>query len=145
MFAIVIITHEDLGEVYLRCASRILGEQPLVSAISVSHETTCCQVLCQTIAEHLARLEDENEILILVDLFGATPCNASLIYQQHFSNKIKLVAGLNFPMLLKALTIRHLPVSDAITEIISSGRSGIFDATEKFEHVFCKEKNDTAC
>lgn len=132
MYAIIIITHEDLGEVYLRSATHILGEQPLTSTISVSSNTSCCDVVCDKIKEHLNQLGSDNEVLILADLFGATPCNATMACQQELSHQVKVIAGLNFPMLLKALTCRHSPVAEVVDDIIATAQAGIFDATKKF-------------
>ena len=145
MFAVIIVAHEELGEVFLRCANHILGEQSLVSSVSVDPRLSCCKALCQTIEQHIKALPDQIDILILADLFGATPCNATMICQQHFNDRVKIIAGLNFPMLLKTLTIRHLPISDAIDMIISTGQAGIFDATEQVKKLLSDTCHDRDC
>jgi mannose PTS system EIIA component len=43
-------------------------------------------------------------VLVLTDVYGATPCNT--VCKVIASNRVEAIAGVNLPMLLKALTYR---------------------------------------
>lgn len=59
----------------------------------------------------------------MTDLFGATPCNIS--QNLTHENELKIVSGLNLPMLLRTLNYAHLPLSELTQKAISGGIEGI--------------------
>lgn len=62
-------------------------------------------------------------ILIFTDLFGATPSNiaAQLADGVH----TKLVAGINLPMLLRAVSYRHESLDAVLSRAITGGIQGV--------------------
>jgi PTS system ascorbate-specific IIA component len=63
------------------------------------------------------------DVLILVDAFGATPCNAALSVADGV--RCRVVAGVNVPMLWRALGYAQLPLTDLVTRAVDGGRQGI--------------------
>jgi PTS system ascorbate-specific IIA component len=63
------------------------------------------------------------EVLILVDVFGATPCNAALSLADGV--RWRVVAGVNVSMLWRALGYRHLPLTDLVSRAVDGGRQGV--------------------
>lgn len=68
------------------------------------------------------------EVLILVDAFGATPCNAALNIAD--GQRWRVVAGLNVPMLWRTLCYAHLPVGDLVVRAVDGGRQGIMQVAK---------------
>ena len=124
MIGILIVSHGTLGESLIHCASHVLGKRPLLLrqlGVTVHDDPEAIQPQ----ARDLIRFLDQGEgVLILTDLFGATPSNIAckLLYPGH----IEGVAGVNLPMLLRALNYRPqmaLPV--LIEKVLSGGIEGV--------------------
>jgi mannose PTS system EIIA component len=67
------------------------------------------------------------EVLILVDAFGATPCNAALAAADGF--KARVVAGVNVPMLWRTLCYRDKPLDDLVNRAIVGASQGVMHVT----------------
>ena len=74
----------------------------------------------------LARLPHDAGALILVDICGATPCNvAARLHDGADGARTRLLAGVNLPMLLRALTYRHEPLDSMLQKAQAGGTQGI--------------------
>jgi mannose PTS system EIIA component len=67
------------------------------------------------------------DVLILVDVFGATPCNAALAAADGF--KARVVAGVNVPMLWRTLCYRDKPLDDLVTRAVAGAAQGVMHVT----------------
>ncbi|MDP1900249.1 MAG: PTS sugar transporter subunit IIA [Rubrivivax sp.] len=65
------------------------------------------------------------EVLVLVDVFGATPCNAALNVAD--GSRSQVVAGVNAPMLWRALCYAQLPLNELVSRAVDGGRQGIME------------------
>ena len=78
----------------------------------------------------LPRLNRGNGVLILTDIFGATPCNAAMKLIQ--SSDSAMISGLNAPMLIKA--VNYSVQSENLNEFTQlakdAGIQGIMAFTE---------------
>ena len=65
----------------------------------------------------------ESEVLILTDVFGATPTNVA----QRVADRagVRVLAGVNVPMLWRALNYAGLPLDDLVTRCIAGGTQGV--------------------
>ncbi len=63
------------------------------------------------------------QALILADVFGATPFNVA----QRLSDgqQVKVIAGVNVPMLWRALTYRHLPLEQLVERALAGASQGV--------------------
>jgi PTS system ascorbate-specific IIA component len=99
-----------------------------VQALDVSAQTQLCmlddaQVLLQA-------LEQGDGVLLLSDIYGATPCNT--MCRLLMPGQVEGVAGVNLPMLMRAITYRHLTMADLIMKTVSGGQEGILHITTEF-------------
>ena len=62
---------------------------------------------------------------ILTDIYGATPANTAMKLLE--PGRIEGVAGVNLPMLLRALTYRDKDMETLITRSIAGGRDGVLN------------------
>ncbi|MEY4213304.1 MAG: hypothetical protein RL458_1530 [Pseudomonadota bacterium] len=70
----------------------------------------------------VARLRNtlpDGETLILADVFGATPCNAALRVAD--GSRVRVVAGLNVPMLWRSLCYAHEPLDRLVARAVEGG------------------------
>lgn len=71
--------------------------------------------------EALAATDDE--VLVLTDCFGATPTNASLLAADGLRQRV--VAGVNVPMLWRALNYRQKPLDDMVALALAGATQGV--------------------
>lgn len=128
MIGILILTHEDLGEHLIRCASHVVGmKPPQLMHLSVFPQDDPDTMLSSASAL-VKRLDSGDGVLVLSDIFGATPCNiASRLVQP---GKVECVAGVNLPMLVRALTYRNEPLSVVIEKGLSGGQGGVIHVND---------------
>lgn len=102
MIGLLIITHETIGEAYRKLAHhffpgglpenvRILGVQPTEDQDDIINNAIAA----------LQEFPDNDGVLIMTDIFGATPCNAARRLVRE--NKSAILTGLNAPMMVKAV------------------------------------------
>lgn len=121
---IILVTHGNIGKTLLQTTTNTLGKLPLpTTAISVP--STCnTDAICQQIESLIQQLHADG-ILILTDLYGATPCNIVTRLPKHYP--LRVVSGANLPMLLRIMNYANLPLEALTEKAISGGKDGIVD------------------
>ena len=107
MVGILIVAHGTLGESLIHCASHVMGSRPpQLMQIGVTVHDDPQAILPQAL-KLVKQLDQGKGVLVLSDLYGATPCNiaAKLL----IPGKVEGVAGVSLPMLIRALTYRNEP------------------------------------
>lgn len=67
--------------------------------------------------------DEGGEVLMLVDVFGATPCNAALAAADGL--RARVVAGVNVPMLWRTLCYASLPLEDLVARAVAGATQGV--------------------
>ena len=123
MIGILLITHGTLGESLIQTAIHVLNKRPArVRQLGVTAQDDPLLLLPQ--AQVLVReLNDGDGVLILTDMYGGTPSNmaAKLIV----TGKVEAVAGVNLPMLIRALTYREKSLDVMLSKAVSGGCEGV--------------------
>lgn len=123
MIGILIITHEQLGASLIDCVIHILGERPALLHNHIVFPDADPNAETITLQTALRQLDEGDGVLILTDILGATPANiASRLIQD---GRIECLAGLNLPMLLRAVQYRHIPLPQLIDKVLTGGRESI--------------------
>lgn len=132
MIGILIITHENLGDQLIRCASHVLGLQPpQLAHLSVFPQDDPDAMLAKA-RMLIAQLDSGDGVLLLSDILGATPCNiASRLVQP---GKVACIAGVNLPMLVRVLTYRNEPLSAVVEKAVSGGLRGVLAIDAELDH-----------
>lgn len=123
MIGIFLITHGSLGESLIQCACHVLNKRPpQIAQLGVSAQDDPLDVL--PVAEQMVSLVDLGDgVAVLTDIYGATPCNvASKLIR---AGRVEVIAGVNLPMLLRALTYRDRDMTTLIQRAISGGCDGV--------------------
>ncbi|MBK7135595.1 MAG: PTS fructose transporter subunit IIA [Rhodocyclales bacterium] len=123
MIGIFLITHGSLGESLVQCACHVLNKRPQqIVQLGVSGQDDPLDAL--PLARDMLKLVDSGQgVLLLTDIFGATPSNVALKLLQ--PGRIEGVAGVNLPMLLRALTYREKDLETLVTKAVAGGRDGV--------------------
>ena len=122
MIGILLVSHEPLGTALLNCTRHIFGRLPVqLAALDVIPDEDP-DVALNAARELLARINDGSGVIVLTDVFGATP---SRIATQLAERDRVVVAGVNLPLLIKALGNRRGPVDALVDTLIESGQRAI--------------------
>lgn len=130
MTGIVIVSHGDLGRELLVAAELICGKQDKVATLGL-HAEDAIEALPGRIAEAIDRVNDADEVLVLVDLFGGSPGNATLrcLAQRDF----ECISGVNLPMLLEVLMQRETMGARELADLaVQAGHQGVQNLGELF-------------
>jgi mannose PTS system EIIA component len=123
MIGILIVTHGEIGRSLLDSASQILGGPPAqTSTLSVWRQDDPDDLVLRA-RELMEQIDVGDGVLILTDIFGATPGNVvSKLLQD---GKVEGVSGVSLPMLLRVLTGRNGSISAAVQRALSGGSEGL--------------------
>jgi PTS system ascorbate-specific IIA component len=123
MNGILIMAHAPLADALRQCALHVFADAADdVTALDVHSDDPPEQTLAAAKAA-FDRLPKDGGVLVLADLFGATPCNVAQRLAE--DRPCRLVAGVNLPMLLRALTYRHEPLDALMQRALAGGSQGV--------------------
>ena len=119
----IILTHHDIGQQMVNVVEETLGTRcPSMTALSVYPDQPIEQLIGQVELQRAA-FDDGDGIIIFTDLYGATPGNIACRLLEIPS--VKVITGVNLPMLLKAQSYADLPLDELTDKIIEGGREAI--------------------
>lgn len=133
MNCIFIIAHAPLANALRDIALHVFPEDGAnIAALDVQSDANPQESLKQ--AEHiLGQLTKTKQkgvksgCLLLCDVMGATPCNVAT--QLVATHEAALIAGVNVPMLLRAMTYRHEPLEQLSARAVAGGTQGVLAVT----------------
>ncbi len=129
MIGILIIAHGTLGESLIHCASHVFGGHPPHLAhmdVALHDEPNTLLPRAQAL---IKQLDQGDDVLVLSDMYGATPCNISC--QLIDLGRVDVVAGVNLPMLVRVLTYRNEALPVLVEKAISGGRDGVIEVSKE--------------
>lgn len=123
---VLLMTHEAIGPALMQAARHVLGKKlPLpLDAVEVPADGDPGEML-RLGARHARALDHGDGVLVLTDVFGATPCNVAR-RMDDLGVRQRCVPGLNLPMLLRVLNYSDRPLEELAEVAASGGRNGIF-------------------
>ena len=123
MIGVLVISHGAIGETLLASAAQILGAPPAqAAALGVSRNDDPDAVLARALSL-AARLDDGTGLLVLADMYGATPCNVAA--RLLADGRVEGVAGVSLPMLVRVLARRDGSLPAAVQRALSGGAEGV--------------------
>ena len=121
---ILLITHEGIGNAMLAVATRLLSKLPLTcEAFEVPFDGDPERLLPDASAA-LRRVDGGHGVLVLTDLYGATPSNLAARLSR-LGTPVRRVSALSLPMLLRVMNYADLEL-DALPAVAAAGsRNGV--------------------
>lgn len=124
----LILAHGALAQQMLNALQFIAGDQPNFKAAAIDHAVDV-DMARDIVTSTINELSDKHGVIVLTDLFGGAPSNIamSVLDEKH----IEIVAGVNLPMLIHAVTMDDaLPLKEKAERLREYGRNNIFVASE---------------
>jgi len=125
MIGILLITHGSYGEALVQNACHVLNKRPLqLNQLGLSAQDDPLDLL--PLARQMLHLVDDGDgVLLLTDIFGATPSNLALKLLE--PGRVEGLTGVNLPMLLRALNYRDKGMTTLLVRARDGGRDGILN------------------
>lgn len=123
MVGILLVTHNGLGNSFADCVGHVLGEAPpMLRVLSVLASDDPQKKLAEG-QKLIKEMDAGSGVLILADIFGATPSN--IARQLCNAERVMGVAGVNLPMLLRAVCYPPATLSELAKVALDGGRECI--------------------
>ncbi len=118
---ILLITHAPLAQALRACALHVFADS---AADVLALDVPADERPEASLARARALLGEGGEpVLVLTDVLGATPCNVA---QRLVADRAaQLVAGVNLPMLLRAVCYRHETLEAVTARAVAGGIQGV--------------------
>lgn len=122
--SVLLITHPGIGSALIAVATRLLRQLPLqVEAFEVPFDADPEALLPQASAA-LRRVDGGFGVLVLTDLYGATPSNLGARLAQ-LGTPVRRVSGLSLPMLLRVMNYAELDLDELPAVAAAGARNGV--------------------
>ena len=121
---ILLVTHPGIGSSLLAVATRLMQQLPLkVEAFEVPFEGDPDALLPQASAM-LRRVDGGDGVLVLTDLYGATPSNLAAKLAR-IGTPVRRVSALSLPMLLRVMNYAELELDELPAVAAAGARNGV--------------------
>jgi len=121
---ILLITHEGIGSALVAVATQLLRNLPLrTEALEVPFAGDPDVLLPQASAA-LRRVDGGHGVLVLTDLYGATPSNLAAKVAR-LGTPVRRVSALNLPMLLRVMNYAELDLDELPAVAAAGARNGV--------------------
>ena len=126
MNAILLIAHAPLANALRQCALHVFPDcGAAVTAIDVQPNLSPDETLAaaRIAMEQLTAAGHVQGVLVLTDIFGATPSNVAQKLVDGVASR--LITGVNLPMLLRSVSYRNEPLDTLVSRAVIGGTQGV--------------------
>lgn len=134
MVGIVLASHGELAAGVRQTGSMVFGDQENVAIVSLEPSMGPDDFRAK-LEEAVSQLEDQEQVLFLVDLWGGTPFNQTTAFAKGHDTWA-IVTGLSLPMVIEAFSARFDPSKTAheiAAHIVGEARKGVRVLPEELE------------
>ena len=121
---VLLLTHESMGAALVNAARHVLGRLPLSIEVQEVKANADPDQMLRSAAANARELDHGDGVLVLSDLYGATPCNIARRLPD-LGVRMHCVSGLNLPMLLRVLNYPEQSLDELAQTAAAGGRGGI--------------------
>ncbi len=121
---ILLLTHEGIGSALVAVAQRLLRQLPLkTEAFEVPFDGDP-EALLPRASAALRRVDGGDGVLLLTDLYGATPSNLAARLAR-IGTPVRRVSALSLPMLLRVMNYAELGLNELPAVAAAGARNGV--------------------
>ena len=120
---IILLSHGPLAVSLVDTAKMVFGESENLAAFSFEEGDDADQYRMK-VAETLERFPVGS--VVMLDLFGGTPCNQMMLWIQETGKQLEIVAGMNLPMLVSTFLARESMSGKMLSlDAVSNGKERV--------------------
>ena len=121
---VLLVTHKGIGTALIGVATKLLPRLPLkTEAFEVAYDDDPDAVLPAASAA-LRRVDGGDGVLVLTDLYGATPSNVAARLAR-LGTPVRRVSAASLPMLLRVMNYAELGLDDLPAVAAAGARTGV--------------------
>ncbi|WP_438971399.1 PTS sugar transporter subunit IIA [Methylophaga sp.] len=120
---VLLVSHNNIGTELINTARQMLSCCPLPTQVLSIATRDNPEAIRLELDNDLQGLDQGHGILILTDMFGSTPSNIACAVSDR--DDIRVVSGLNLPMLIRVLNYPTLNLDELEHKAISGGQEGV--------------------
>lgn len=128
MVGVLILTHGKLADGLKNSVEMIMGQNESFNTLGL-YEGDDFSEFKKNVLEHISLLDTGEGVLVLVDLFGASPYNSVMFNYQEIKSReknVRLITGVNLPMVIESLNARnYMKLDQLYEEVMNMGISNI--------------------
>ena len=121
MAGLLLIAHAPLATSLKAVVAHVFPNEFGIEAVDVAPDVQPDAV--EASARAALTATGEKEVLVLTDVFGATPCNVAMRLAD--GAQVRVVVGVNVPMLWRAVAYRNNPLSALVERAVSGAVQGV--------------------
>lgn len=121
---VLLLTHAGIGERLVEAATSVLGPLPLRTACIGYRNGDDRVAFAHAAARAMRDLDDGDGVLLLTDLYGATPSNAAAEIAAQ-GTRVRRVSAASLPMLLRVMNYPEQGLDELALTAAAGGRNGI--------------------
>ncbi len=127
--ALFLITHEGIASNLISIAEAILQKTNNNLSYYEIPMDISVDLMIDGIEDELKRLDTEEGVLFITDIYGSTPSNiAQTVADNHHAD---LISGVNLPMLIRLLNYRDKTIKDLAQKALDGAIQGVQHNTYK--------------
>ncbi|AXG37275.1 PTS mannose transporter subunit IID [Enterococcus gilvus] len=133
MTGILIVTHGEMATGIMDSLSLIMGEQEQYQTLGLKHGDDIVE-FSEKIQAGICGLDKGDGVLVLVDLFSASPYNqAALCFNKLKDHRYRLISGVNLPMIIESFNQRMIgaDLDTMYQAAMTAGKDGIKEFLEE--------------
>jgi len=137
MIGIVLIAHAHIARETKVVVEHVLGVQQGFEVVDVP-DSDVSEAAYAKLQSLLVTMDSGQGVLVMVDLFGATPCNIATEASQAVASEVAVISGFNVPAVIKAISLRQhdMGLQTLATQTIAAG--------QQYMCLLTKNKNNKA-
>ena len=121
--SILLLTHSGIGDSLAATAKRLMpSSSTRIGTYAVSYDCVPEEEIIK-LKQYCAELDQGSGVLLLTDLYGATPSNIAMQFKDEANRW--LVGGLNLAMLLKVLNYSDMEGEALAQKAFEGGRDSV--------------------
>ena len=124
---ILIVTHSSIGRALLDAVISVMEQCPLNAKLLPVSLDCDPDSLQHEAREMINKLDQGDGVLVITDMYGSTPSNIACRLS---SETVKVVTGINLPMLVRIMNYPHLDLQQLVEKAVSAGREGVIHCKE---------------